>query len=392
MLFATLYTITFFAGLICLLSIFLRKKKGEHILINKFLITVFILSDIRFLAFAMDGVNTSFRQTHLSSYISVLCMILLPSFIFLYFNDIIFEKTWTKRKSLHLLFPALFCVLLAYSSFANQAHFTNRIIIICIFNFFFYVVAVFRLLSKHIWNRKSDIKAVQAQNQLLRNWSIFMFCCMLFITVASILLWAIPSTHSNNFFYIDNIRWISSILWTFIYSIVLVKPEILYGYNYLYKTANLANEKIFKLEKIWHVEQPKKAIVSQKEQMLTEKINTLIPSYIHKLENLSLQSDFFRNPDCTINDVASEVKIPVSHLSYLFRYHCSESFVDYKKIIRTHDAVNLIKQGYLKTNTIESLATLVGFVTYSTFSIAFKEITGNTAQEYVEEKNLAPAR
>jgi AraC-like DNA-binding protein len=123
--------------------------------------------------------------------------------------------------------------------------------------------------------------------------------------------------------------------------------------------------------------------------MLSEKISSLIPSYIHNLENISLNTDFFRKPECTINELASELKIPISHLNYLFKYHCNHSFVDYRKIVRIHDAVNLVKQGYLKTNTIESLATLVGFITYSTFSISFKEITGNTAQEYIEEKHMA---
>jgi AraC-like DNA-binding protein len=191
----------------------------------------------------------------------------------------------------------------------------------------------------------------------------------------------------SQFFYIEYLTWFSALLWLTIYSIVLIKPEILYGYRYLQKIADYTSEKSFFSTYIWHLEQPNKAIVSQKDLMLSEKISSLIASYIHNLENISLNTDFIRNPECNINELAIELKLPISHLSYLFKYHCNNSFVDYKKIVRIHDAANLIKQGYVKTNTIESLATLVGFITYSTFSIAFKEITGNTAQEFVDEKN-----
>jgi transcriptional regulator GlxA family with amidase domain len=66
----------------------------------------------------------------------------------------------------------------------------------------------------------------------------------------------------------------------------------------------------------------------------------------------------------------------------MFKFHCNESFTNFKKIVRIHDAVNLINKGYLKNSTIESLATTVGFVAYSTFSVAFKDITGSTAHDY----------
>ena len=69
-------------------------------------------------------------------------------------------------------------------------------------------------------------------------------------------------------------------------------------------------------------------------------------------------------------------------LHILVKYHCNESFTDYKKIVRIHDATKLLQGGYLDNQKVESLAAVVGFSSYNTFIIAFKNITGLTAQEY----------
>jgi YesN/AraC family two-component response regulator len=85
----------------------------------------------------------------------------------------------------------------------------------------------------------------------------------------------------------------------------------------------------------------------------------------------------------TINDLALKSKIPLSHLSFIFKYHSESSFSDYRKMSRILDAVNLINEGYLKANTLEALSEKVGFNTYNSFYIGFKEITSKTPQNYV---------
>jgi hypothetical protein len=47
------------------------------------------------------------------------------------------------------------------------------------------------------------------------------------------------------------------------------------------------------------------------------------------------------------------------------------------------DAVALIEEGYLKTNTLDSLSKKVGFNTYNSFYVGFKEIMSKTPQNYV---------
>ena len=110
----------------------------------------------------------------------------------------------------------------------------------------------------------------------------------------------------------------------------------------------------------------------------------LLLEYLHQIEAFSSHTQAFRNPDLSPEDVAVALKIPISHIHFILKFHCNESFTYYKKIVRIHDATKLLERGYLNDNKVESLASLVGFSSYNTFSIAFKNITGVTTQEYVK--------
>jgi hypothetical protein len=43
----------------------------------------------------------------------------------------------------------------------------------------------------------------------------------------------------------------------------------------------------------------------------------------------------------------------------------------------------LIKADYLKNNTFESLSQKIGFASYNTFFVSFKDVTGVTPQEFI---------
>ena len=113
-------------------------------------------------------------------------------------------------------------------------------------------------------------------------------------------------------------------------------------------------------------------------------MKSLLMVYLHQIEELSFHTNTFRNPDLSIEDIATALKIPNSHINYIIKFHCYESFSDYKKIVRINDATKLLQNGYLINHTVESLALKVGFSSYNTFIIAFKNITGTTVQEYVK--------
>jgi AraC-like DNA-binding protein len=104
--------------------------------------------------------------------------------------------------------------------------------------------------------------------------------------------------------------------------------------------------------------------------------------YLNKIEDVSFNSHLFINPETSLDDFSTAIKIPSSLLMYVFKYHSSVSFKDHKKIVRIQDAIKLIKSDYLKTNTIEALSMEVGFSSYSPFFSSFKNITGLAPLEY----------
>jgi AraC-like DNA-binding protein len=116
---------------------------------------------------------------------------------------------------------------------------------------------------------------------------------------------------------------------------------------------------------------------------LKEKIEGNIVAYMKAIDQFSYGSENYRVSKFTLNDLSAKLQIPKSHLVFLFKYHSKISFPEYKKIIRIHDGLELIKADYLKNNTFESLSQKIGFASYNTFFVSFKDVTGVTPQEFI---------
>jgi YesN/AraC family two-component response regulator len=68
---------------------------------------------------------------------------------------------------------------------------------------------------------------------------------------------------------------------------------------------------------------------------------------------------------------------------YVFKYHSKLTFTELKKKVRVEEAIELMKNNYLKQNTLESLSKEVGFTTYNTFYTSFKEETGMAPNQFL---------
>jgi AraC-like DNA-binding protein len=112
-----------------------------------------------------------------------------------------------------------------------------------------------------------------------------------------------------------------------------------------------------------------------------------IENYIEAIEISLFKNNYFRKPEFTIRELALALNIPISHLKYLYKYHSKISFSDHKKIIRIKDALKLIDQNYLKSNTLESLSKEVGFASYNPFFTSFKEVVGKSPVQYLSTLN-----
>lgn len=176
-------------------------------------------------------------------------------------------------------------------------------------------------------------------------------------------------------------QWISALIWLLVLFKILVSPEILYGYNVLHKKIDEKREKDLFLNSVWNIK-PKIEINNAQHLQLKDKVESNILTYIEEIEKISMTDKIFRDPEITMADVANKLNTPKSHISYLFKYHCTISFSDYKKAIRIQDAIKLINDDYLKESTLDYLSKKVGFPSYNTFFTSFKEISGSSPFEY----------
>ncbi len=374
--------ITATLGLLCVAFIIGKNNGKEHSLINKYLIIIIAFQALRFMFYGISQAYPDLNIKWFTNFLDVLLVIFMPCF-YLYFQNIIFENKFKVGNLLHFLTPTLLIVIFTVKIIASSE---NEILIRKIFLFtgvLFYLVYAyvgFKLLYQNVWCRKSEINAIQKQNALIKNWSIFLYASFIIIATVRLLTGFFINKH-----FINNIQylWITALIWVSIFVKIILTPEILYGYNFLNKTIDLSTNKVI-LNSVWKVDGTVIPITSEKDIKLEEKIKSQLIKYLNKIEDLSFHTHTFRNSELTLDDIANTLNIPISHINFIFKYHCNESFTDYKKIVRIHDATKLLESGYLNNHKVETLSSEVGFSSYNTFNLAFKTIIGVTTQEYVK--------
>jgi len=380
MLVSIILFVTAAIGFLCTAFIFGENKNQEHSSINKYLIIIIAVNAVRLL---FHGISQAYPEIEISKLVNIIDVgitMLMPC-SFLYFENLVYENKFELRNLLHFIVPILLGILstAAFFSSPEKADLFKKIFFFVVILFYLvYAIIAFVMLYKYVRRRNAGIKAVQKQNELIKNWSIFLYFSFLLITMIRVISSVVsdrPGTFSNNYF------WIVAIVWLGIFVKIILTPKILHGYNILNKAIDAGIENVI-LRGVWHTEGTVLPITSEKDSKLEKKINPLLMTYLHRIEELSFHTHAFRNPDLTLDDIAVLLNIPSSHINYIFKYHGNESFTDYKKIIRIHDATKLLEGGYLDNQKVESLAAAVGFSSYNTFIIAFKNITGVTTLEY----------
>ena len=374
--------VTAVLGFLSTALIFGKNKYQENSLINKYLIIITASNAVRFL---FHGIAQAYPMLEISKFVTILdvgIIMLMPCF-YLYFTNIIYESKFKLNNLLHFIAPLLLGSLFLIFTYSNDfnTRWIKEIFIFFVISFYsIYFVLGFLILYKHVWRRKAYINAIQKQNDLIKQWSFFLYGSFLLIFITRITISTISYRIGISR---DHYLWIAALIWMGIFIKIILTPEILYGYNLLNKIIDEAKERIV-LSSVWKLEGPIMAITSEKDKKLEEKIKPLLVEYIHKIEEYSFYSEAFRNPDLGIEDIAVALNIPISHIQFILKFHCYESFIDYKKIVRIHEATKLLEEGYLNNHKVETLSTTVGFSSYNTFSIAFKNITGVTTQEYLK--------
>ncbi len=92
----------------------------------------------------------------------------------------------------------------------------------------------------------------------------------------------------------------------------------------------------------------------------------------------------YRNPDCSVQSVANQVKLERTYLYRLFKKETGMSIIEYINKCRVSEAkIMLIDEDV----SVKDVALCVGFVDQMYFSRVFKKIAGQTPTEYRKSTN-----
>jgi AraC-like DNA-binding protein len=376
-----LFIITGLIGLITIIAVLINFKSNR--IMNFYIILLIFIISIRFFlsGFILSMTDLSYR--YLYFIYSDLSIVVIP-ICYLYFKNLFTdEKAFNSKELLHFIFPLSFFLLRIILNDRNSQ--MTQFSIVLYIAFFAYVslynILSYRILKNKVWMGKDKVKIVLKQNKLIYNWTLFLFIAFLLISIR-LLVTVFIEVYYNNPNKGNSYQWISSIIWLLISFKILISPEVLYGYNALYKKLNINTS--FNLNNVWNLSSNIKKNNSQ-HKILKEKIDVKLLFYIKEIEKISLEYELFRNPKMTTADLANKLNIPKSHISYLFKYHSTVSFTEFKKMVRILDATKQIELDYLKMNTLDSLSKKVGFTSYNPFFTSFIEIAGVSPLEYCKQ-------
>jgi AraC-like DNA-binding protein len=371
------YSLVGLLGLITTTIVFIQHKSNRTI--NLYLILLFCLISIRFL---LEAIFYFYKNLIPNFSYFPFFIIIIPLF-HLYIKNIIANTKQYRLKELwHFVFP----LVLSFGNLLNNYYYFLGKYSVVILNIIFVVYAIiylaidFLLLKKNVWNRNSKIQIIDVQNNLLRKWTLFLFVLYIAISIRLILTLFFDLLNSS-FSAGKNQLWISGILWIIIFVKILITPEILFGYNALYKKINEQKKLDLSLNEIWILIE-KTNFKNQQDEILKVKIYDDLIKNLKNIERLAFEEKSFRKAKTSATEFAKKLEIPKSHLNFIFKYHCKITFTEFKNIIKIYDALQLIESGFLKINTLDALAIKVGFSSYNPFFTSFKDVTGSTPQAY----------
>jgi len=117
------------------------------------------------------------------------------------------------------------------------------------------------------------------------------------------------------------------------------------------------------------------------------KIESVNPSnFIQIAEKLALYffGKPYLQPGFSLSTITNETDIPYHKVTSYFTVYLGVPFNDWKNDKRIEHAIELIKEGQAKNQTIESISYSCGFLSRSNFVNSFKKKTGLTPSEYIK--------
>ena len=365
------------------------KNYKLNTIMNCYIIIIIFIISARY--FSLGLIQLTSQNSVIAFYLkySNLSLIVAPLF-FLYFKKLAdCNPKFLKKELLHFIFPICFFVFSSNIEVfkMNYKGFPFVLNTIVSLYLLLYTILTYRILKEKNWISKERTKVINKQNILNSKWASFLFLGTIVIE-ARLIGSLFFESHYGIIVRGFRFGWFSALIWLIILIKILSSPEILYGYKILNEKVQENRTSNLKFDKIWQL-QAVTEINNVQHLALKEKIDKNLQNYFEEIEKKTLEFDYFREQNFKMDDLANKLNIPKSHLSYVFKYHSTISFSEFKKIIRIYDAINLIENGYLNYSTLDSLSKKTGFTSYNSFFTSFKEIIGLAPIEYINNMQTA---
>jgi len=378
----SIYLFSGLLGFIVFLLMVFKYKKNHNT--NAYFLVLIFLTSSRFI---VHGIITVFPNLqNLQNQFDIAVNVFAWPLAYLYFYNLVNNPShFNKRNLLHFVVPTLFLFIILFNYHLTKQVFEKVVfigIVFIIITSILYALASYKLLKNNVWSRKNDRLHVDQKNKLFKQWTLFMYVLIILMFLRFLFnfilnLFGIDYCNKNQFL------WFSALIGIGLYIKMLLSPELIYGFHVFQNKIKEYKKNTIIYKNIWITKKP--IISNIQDSILKEKMEINIENYIVDIENLAVNSNAFFTEKYNTTNLANELNIPKSHILYLFKYHSKIKFSEFKKIIRIQKTISLIEEGYLKKNTMESLASEVGFTSYSSFFKSFLSITGVSPQEYLKK-------
>jgi AraC-like DNA-binding protein len=296
---------------------------------------------------------------------------------YLYFVDLESNNKIVKKEALlHFILPALFfiVVLMNYFFYFTSNHRYVQLFFILLY-IIFYISSTLKFLFESALH--DGFKKYSLCSKTLEYWIVWI--CTLFIIIDGVLFFSVLDEIINiiKFGYIYEFIYV--LCCSLINVIFIFNPDCLKGNFYVLNHSNTTL-----LDGYWIFSGIE---IKEVDFELRDKIGDDVEVYIKEIIRGLKNTKLTRDGSLGLTEFSKNLGIPKYYIVFIFKYYCRLSFVEYLKFYRVLDAMTLIDQNYLFTNTIESLALEVGFCSYNPFLVNFKIYTNTSPIKYSRKNN-----
>lgn len=355
-------------GFLCLFVVLLMLfNQNSDRKINVYLIIILFLAGLQRFINGMEVLGL-LDVTYSPLKIRLIAAFFIVPVYYLFFRRLIKASVNLKTELVHFILPTMLVLIDVFYIEYTVSYYFFLIFSIA------YFTAVIYLVSGLVKTKKRSLLE-NTSYKTIRKWTFLMFfITFLLVGFSNYFLFSGEEAGINlNDFY----RY-SSLLWLIALIYIFKNPVIIFGEKNLIKNIQVYEPQEFL---IWS-RRPLK-LIEERDNVLYYTLSTKIDGIILNIQKLQKSKQLLLKIAFTANNLAKELKIPKSHVDFIFKYHCHYSVNDFSNLIKINFAVSLMNEGYLEKYTIASLGEKCLFNSRFTFSKNFKKFMGVSVSDYV---------